>query len=35
VAGSSAASDIDHMAATLQHRMSSGRLYLTPGDVPE
>ena len=35
VAGSIAASDIDHMAATLQHRMSSGRLYLTPGDVPE
>ncbi|MGA9042121.1 MAG: HD domain-containing phosphohydrolase [Terriglobales bacterium] len=35
VAGSIAAADIDHMAATLQHRMSSGRLYLTPGDIPE
>ncbi len=35
VAGSIAAADIDHMAATLQHRMSSGRLYLTPGDITE
>jgi len=35
VAGSIAATDIDHMAATLQHRISSGRLYLTPGDILE
>jgi hypothetical protein len=32
LAGSIAAADIDHMAASLQHRMSNGRLYLTPGD---
>jgi len=35
VAGSIAATDIDHMAASLQHKMSHGRLYLTPGDVLE
>ena len=32
LAGTIAATDIDHMAASLQHRMSNGRLYLTPGD---
>jgi hypothetical protein len=32
LAGSVAPADIDHMAASLQHRMSNGRLYLTLGD---
>lgn len=31
LAGGIAATDIDHMAASLQHRMSNGRHYLTSG----
>jgi hypothetical protein len=32
LAGSVAPADIDHMAASLQHRMSNGRMYLALGD---
>jgi hypothetical protein len=29
LAGSIAAADVDHMAASLQHKISHGRLFLT------
>ena len=29
-----AASDIDHLAATLQHKVSRGKIYLTPCFLP-
>jgi putative nucleotidyltransferase with HDIG domain len=35
LAGTIAAADIDHMAASLQHRMNNGRLYLALGDSSE